>query len=474
LIKNDNTDFAEADLETLTKALCSWFVRRDSKFYSVNRLGTKLSRDDVVYIALSRFRDEFGEIKSTDALVREVFDKAISKRHAVPGMTIPVWNGREYCAPEVNAATVREEGAAAVNSWRRPAYRLIDEVQPTLGEVGEFIDTLFTREPEKEMFLNWLAWCLQHEGDKPSWAPFFYSASKGTGKSTLCQLVAKLFGTANTVTQNSVDKLTGRFNATVLTRKLIVCEELNLRQDSPQGNALKTFLTEREIMTERKGQDAEQVRHCCCFLFTSNHLPLWIELEDRRYYLIEFDHEGHATGPKADEFAALVERVYAFMEDEHSIAGLYRALMQRPLDERFSAKTLNVERDATPLMRRVQGASEQTVRAQLAEHLDSRGQHVVPEADVVKVIREELGQNPNSTRHMMAELGWSKFKAKWDGCEHARSIWAREGFWVGKGSIRGPDGYSQLIAAHLHKPNPLDGVPEEEDGSDDPLLGGLY
>lgn len=53
------------------------------------------------------------------------------------------------------------------------------------------------------------------------------------------------------VTQNNVDKLTGRFNATVLTRKLVICEELNLRQDSPQGNALKTYLTERQIMTER-------------------------------------------------------------------------------------------------------------------------------------------------------------------------------------------------------------------------------
>ena len=98
MIKKDNTDFAEADLETLTKALCSWFVRRDSKFYSVNRLGTKLSRDDVVYIALSRFRDEFGEMELSDALLREVFDKAISKRHAEPGMTIPVWNGREIAS----------------------------------------------------------------------------------------------------------------------------------------------------------------------------------------------------------------------------------------------------------------------------------------------------------------------------------------------------------------------------------------
>ena len=59
------------------------------------------------------------------------------------------------------------------------------------------------------------------------------------------------------------------------------------------------------------------------------HLPLWIEPEDRRYYLIEIDHDGHATGPRAEEFAALVGELRQAMEDEAFLAGLYRALMQR-------------------------------------------------------------------------------------------------------------------------------------------------
>lgn len=316
------------------------------------------------------------------------------------------------------------------------------------------------------MFLDWLTWCLQNEGDKPNWAPFLYSATKGSGKSTLCQLVGRLFGDGNVVTQNNVDKLTSRFNATVLNRKLVICEELHLRQDSPQGNALKTYLTERQIMTERKGQDAEQVDHCCCFLFTTNHLPMWIEPEDRRYYVIEIDHGGHATGPQADEFAALVERLYAFMEDERAIAGVYRALMVRRVGARFSAKTLNVERDATPIMRRIQGASEKTVRAQLSELLDERGQHAVPESDVVQLIREDLKQNPNSTRHMMTELGWSKVKAKWAGKDYSRAIWVREGFWVERGNVRGPDGYSQPIREHLNDPLVPDASPDADSEAD--------
>lgn len=451
-------DFERADFERLTRALCSWFVRRDSKYYAVDSLGAKLSKDDVTIIVLDRFRDEFGDVELSQPLLKAVFHQAIERKHAIPGQTIPVWNGREYCVPGVDAKTIRERGAVAVNTWRCPSYRAITNVTPDWGVAKEFLDAVLTREPEREMFLDWLAWCLQNEADKPNWAPFLYSATKGSGKSTLCQLVARLFGDGNYVTQNNVDKLTGRFNATVLTRKLVICEELHVPQSSSKGNALKTYLTESQIMTERKGQDAEQINHCCCFLFTTNHLPLWIEPEDRRYYVIEIDHDGHATGPLASEFAALVERLHVFMEDERALTGLYGALMERQIRTDFSAKTLNVGRDATPIMQRIQGASEQTVRAQLGELLEQNGRHALPEADVVQLVQEKLKQNPNSTRHMMTELGWSKFKVKWDGRDYARAIWVKEGFWINRGNVRGPDGYSQSISEHLEDPL----LPEEE------------
>src|SRR6056297_4095760 len=411
----------EAQIERLTAAISSWYVRRDSKFYDVDRPTVKLSKDDVQRACLIRFAEEIDGFDPSDReVLKQAFARAIDQKHGVPGQTIPVWDGSSSCDPGNAGPHISHRGVVALNTWRKPHYRKLDHVDADWGVAGEFFEAVFQREKEREKFLDWLAWCLQNEAEKPAWAPFLYSETKGSGKSTLCQLVGRLFGDENTTVQNNVDKLTSRFNSTVLTKKLVICEEVNLRPDSSQGNALKTYITEEEVLTERKGVDAEKVRQRCCFLFTTNHLPLWIEPEDRRYYLIEIDHDGHATGPKADEFAALVARLYDFMDDERAIAGLYRALMERKIDDRFSAKTLNVERDATPLMRRVQGASEQTVRAQLAELLDERGQHVVPESAVVQLIREVLKQNPNSTRHMMVELGWSKFQVKWDGCDYAR------------------------------------------------------
>lgn len=103
--KTDKPDYSKADFDRLTTALCSWFVRRDNKYYAIERLGTKLAKDDVMMIALDRFRDEFEDIDLSQPLLRDVFQHAIERKHAIPGQTIPVWDGREYCAPDVDAAT---------------------------------------------------------------------------------------------------------------------------------------------------------------------------------------------------------------------------------------------------------------------------------------------------------------------------------------------------------------------------------
>ena len=293
-------------VEELTKAVCTWYVRRDSKFYAVDRLNTKLSRDDVERACVTRFADEFPDADLSAEVIKEVFHRAIVLKHSVADQSIPTWNGAVRCDPSAPGKLIWENGMVTVNTWSKPAYRTREDIEPAMGIAGEFFDKMFTRDAEKEKFLDWLTWCLRNEGDKPTWAPFLYSESKGSGKSTLCQLVARLFGEENTITQNNVDKLVHRFNGPVLTSKLVISEELHLTPDSPQGNALKTYITEKEVTVELKGQEAERARQCCCFLFTTNHLPLWIEENDRRYYLIEIDHDGHASGPRAEEFSRLV------------------------------------------------------------------------------------------------------------------------------------------------------------------------
>jgi len=435
----------------LTAALISgWFVRRDQKFYGIDRPHTQLAKTDVERISVHRLASRYGSNFLTDEVLRLAIRKAIDLRHSDRERSIPVWTGQLLCRPGDENRVIWLDGAVALNTWRTPRYRAeAPNVEPDYGVAGEFFDRLIPRSEERRMFLDWLAWCLQNEGDKPAWAPFFYSGTKGSGKSTACQLAVRLFGDENSVTQNSVDKLVARFNSALLNSKLVVSEELKLRPDSSQGNTLKSYITESSMLAEQKGREPERVDQYCCFLFTTNHLPLWIENGDRRYYVIAIDHDGHASGPNSAEFTELVGRLHAFMSCDRAIAGLYRALLARELAEGFNAKSLNVETCATSVMRRIHGAARQTIVDQLEEMLNHLNQHVVPEADVAQIVREKLKANVNSTKHLMSELSWTKAKVKWGSVDFARAIWIRPGFSVEGGKLIGEDGTVTRVADHL-------------------------
>lgn len=195
----------------------------------------------------------------------------------------------------------------AINAWKRPNYRSLGVGEADDRLLDALLERVFTHAPDRRVFKDWLAWCLQNEADQPGWAIMLYSRRKGTGKSSLCRLVGKLFGAENSFTQNGIEQLTGRFNMPLLASKLIVSEEIKLTPGSKAGNTLKSYITEKETAAEFKGKDVQRVRQCCCLLFTSNNMPHWIEADDRRYYVIDCDHDGHAAGPEADGFAEFMQ-----------------------------------------------------------------------------------------------------------------------------------------------------------------------
>ena len=261
--------FDPEHLTTLARALASWFVRLDNSFFDVDDLGHKRSRVDVEHVAVFRFQEEFPGIPLNNALLSAVLKRAIHTRHTMIDETILPWNGRIICRPGDRRRMIVERGVATINAWKEPAYRRLGVTETGYGVAGEFFDWFFTRAAEKEMFLNWLAWSLQNEGDKPNWAPFFYSAKMGTGKSALGRLLIRLFGEANAITQNNIDKLTGRFNMTLLRSKLVVCEEVNLRPGSGDANTLKTYITEKFTAGEAKGKETERVEQRVCLVLTA-------------------------------------------------------------------------------------------------------------------------------------------------------------------------------------------------------------
>lgn len=74
----------------LAKAVSSWFVRRDGKFYDIDNLNVALSKPDVQRICLYRIRDEYSEVELTSETLKAVFNLAIEKTHADQDRSIAV------------------------------------------------------------------------------------------------------------------------------------------------------------------------------------------------------------------------------------------------------------------------------------------------------------------------------------------------------------------------------------------------
>jgi hypothetical protein len=214
------------NLDTVCKLASTWFIRNDNKFYSVDRPTVRLSKADVERIIIHRLAEELPDVELNSALLRAVFKRIIEERHTDRSQTIPVWSGASFCDPGTSDHVIWKRGAVSLNTWSRPDYRSQRINSSDYGPILELLAAMFSTQAEAEQLLDWIAWNLQNENDKPFWAPFFYSRSKGTGKSTLCRIFADLLGLENTTTLNNVVQLTGRFTATVLTSKLVICEEM--------------------------------------------------------------------------------------------------------------------------------------------------------------------------------------------------------------------------------------------------------
>ena len=438
-----------ATVSEIVQTVAQWYVRKNNKYYDVDLPGEALSRDDVERVITQRLHSEFpGNDDLVPDVVRQISQKVIRDVFVSPRESIPVWSGIRKSFPgNPNKLIFSKHLTATINTWKSPEYRALQGVEADWGPVEAFLEAMLTREDERDMVVNWLAWCLQNEADKPLWALFLYSQTKGSGKSTLSMIFAHLFGKENSSVENNVSKLVSRFNAPVLDKKFVTCEELNIAPGSPEANAIKTYITETRTMTEHKGHDVFMVEQACAFMFTSNHTPLWLEQGDRRFYVIDVDHDGHRFGESADEFAALSAEVHTYLEDPANIAGLYRAFLEHKIPEEFNAKSLDVQHRSTGIMKTIQGASWD-VNMEIFEAELNRLRIVALPAHLMTNLAEAVGKPSNNLmKHWLLRLGWHRKKVKWGGKAYAQVIFIRPKYSLNAGVLTGPRQWSKPIGS---------------------------
>lgn len=196
------------------------------------------------------------------------------------------------------------------------------------GDVATFvshIEAICAREPASaKVLLDWMAWVIQHPGEKVRWAPLIY-APQGIGKDSLLRPLIEIIGQHN-CDDISPSQLEENFN-TFDAKKLIVLNEMlnNARYSTYDRIKPKISGTgSGYIVVNEKYLRPYSVKNVSAWVVFTNHpdaMPM--EEGDRRFFVL------HGEQPCP---AARKEAYFAAYHDWLSKGGtarLYRWLLDR-------------------------------------------------------------------------------------------------------------------------------------------------
>ena len=417
----------------IQRDVASWFVQSNNQFIKVDNGAMRYGYAEMEKLLPQMIAERYDNNRIIMKEASKIAFGAIQGKSPDPRMSFGIYSGKSYPLPGNSAKRLWRDGLWDINLWHEPPYRRLapsSELSEGSCAFQAMLEFAIPDPTQRNHLLDWVSWCLQNEAQKPTWSILLYSEEKGTGKSTIGEVLEALFGADNTSAVNGIRSLTQRFAADVLSKKLIVAEEVHISSYSDEGNALKDIITNDRVTVEPKYQAAVTIPQKSCFLFTTNHKPLWLEGGERRYYVIEVSHDGGALGPKSDDFSALVGRVKAEIADPQKLRDLYARLMARSQGPTFNPKNLRFADNATPIMRELQATSgnegDEVLQALLSESCVDV--EIIPSSDFPELINFLRSRNANALRNALARLGWEERRLRLNG-KQART-WAKKGLEI--------------------------------------------
>jgi hypothetical protein len=171
-----------------------------------------------------------------------------------------------------------------LNMWQDPKI----ESLPDMPRIFlEHMDYLIPDQRERELALNWLAWCVQKPSEKQMFALLIVDDG-GTGKGWIGYMLRVLFGDQNVAMIESDDPVKDMFNGWTLNRQLGFIHEVVPDRRVDLASRLKGVITEAHIWVNEKFIARFRAENRTNLFCCSNHRDaLKIARRDRRWLVVQ-------------------------------------------------------------------------------------------------------------------------------------------------------------------------------------------
>jgi hypothetical protein len=252
---------------------CEEMLRGDLPSAWVYIVGTKqfVNGESLIHLDKEQFNDQFRrEIKGTPSTV-------VLSNPAFPLFVSPVY------APREKIEIVRD-GRRLFNLWR-PQVSIVPDLKVKPQPFLDHASYMIPDEREREIFLDFLAWNIQHPGKKILWSMLLQSG-EGVGKSYFGDVLMMLLGKQN-VSKPSNDEIHEIYTGWAKNCSLVIIEELMARGRMDLMNRLKPIVTQADIqIREMYAPPYSQPNVFNILIFTNYEDSLITGQDDRRYCII--------------------------------------------------------------------------------------------------------------------------------------------------------------------------------------------
>ncbi len=219
-----------------------------------------------------QFNDRFRpEIKGTPSTV--VLTNAAFQRFSAP-----------IYLPQKETVVTHKDGRKLFNLWR-PNLSIEADTKTKPTPFLDHAEYMIPEEIERGIFLDWMAWNVQKQGQKILWALLLQS-SEGVGKSYFGDVLSMILGREN-VSKPSNDEIHEIFTGWAKNCSLVIIEELMARGRMDLMNRLKPIVTQADIqIREMYSPPYTQPNVFNILIFTNYEDSLITGADDRRYCVI--------------------------------------------------------------------------------------------------------------------------------------------------------------------------------------------